>query len=220
MPEHHHWFLDFDETLASGSITWSLEFAIPRLIQTYGLAYDAERFGAATLVAQKRASREDDPLELVAEFFQTMGWPRELVAVLLADVMSNYRPQLFEDVVPFLDRLRAASKCIYVVSNNPTSVASVRLLAIEPYITQVFTPKQLGCAERKPHRGLWDAICALDRGISSDNTVLVGDDPWADGAFADNCQIPCWIVDRGNRFSQMRTGTAYHWVQSLLDIPV
>jgi len=73
-------------------------------------------------------------------------------------------------------------------------------------------------SQPKPHRSLWDYVTArqpIPRGYTP---VIVGDDPWSDGAFAVNCGVACWLVDRRNRFAAHPNRQQFRWVASLLDI--
>jgi FMN phosphatase YigB (HAD superfamily) len=218
MVQRKNWMLDFDETLATGGITWGLKYAFPRLINEHNLPYDVEKFEQAVLVAQEQGSREYDPTRILSELFSTMGWPHELEAPLLTSILTNYQPELFDDVIPFLERLLQYGQNVYVLSNNPRSPKYVELLQLSDYISHVFTPSMFQASQSKPHRSLWDEIVRIHPEIENYETVLVGDDPWSDGVFAENCGLFCWIVDRMDRFRSMHYMKTYSWVRSLSEI--
>lgn len=218
MPAPLYWLLDFDDTLASGPVTWGLVHAFPKLIRDNGLTVDEHVFGQAILRAQERSNVEFDPRPILHDLFVELGWPASLEDRLFSDVVQNYRPELFPDVLPFLDRLRAEERKVYVVSNNPRSVQLIGLLGLQQAVAGVFTPKLCPGTQPKPHRSLWDYLCALFDDLTPDNAVIVGDDPWSDGAFSDNAGIPCWIVDRGNRYASLTAMKPYRWAASLLAI--
>ena len=216
-----NWLIDFDETLASGNITWAMETAFPKLIQQHRLAYDPARLHQAMLEGQEMSNRgEQSPTVLVHHLFAALEWPHELEQQLLDDVMNNYQPTLFADSLPFLTALKRLNKRVLVISNNPMSRKLITLLEIEGYIDAIYTPEKHPGALPKPHRSLWDVVLAADPGVTADNSAVVGDDPWSDGSFALNCGIPCWIVDRKGRFTHLQGETGYHWVAGLLDIPL
>ena len=214
------WFLDFDDTLASGVTTWGLKYALPRLIDEYQLPYDPQQLQQAVLTAQEQSNLVIDPRPLIRDLFETLGWPQHLQAMLMNAVQSGYRPELFPDTIPFLQRLQNRAQPVYIISNNPATPDVVRHLGIVGYIRQIFTPKLCPGTQPKPHRSLWDYIVALDEELGRSTAVFVGDDPWSDGAFAEACGLPCWMVDRDERFVSLRAQTRLQWVGSLLDISI
>jgi FMN phosphatase YigB (HAD superfamily) len=216
-----NWLIDFNETLASGNLSWALENAFPRLIREHGLTFDAERLHQAMLAGQEQSKRErSSPRALVHTLFETMGWPEALEQPLLDDVLANARPTLYEDTLPFLTRLKSLGKRILVVSNNPASRQNVTALGLEALIDGIYTPADRPGVQPKPHRSLWEAVLAADPLVTPENAAIIGDDPWSDGAFAANCGIPCWIVDRRGRFHHLRQDQRFHWVEALSEIPV
>ena len=215
-----NWFIDFDETLASGAITWAFESAFPKLIREYHLPNDPARLQAAALVALERAAHDDAAALILHQLFETMGWPAALERTLFDDILTNYQPRLFDDATPFLERLKRLNRRVFVLSNNPLSLKLIALLEIEGYVSGIYTPTAHPGTRPKPHRSLWDVIVAADPLVTADNSALVGDDPWADGTFATTCGIACWLVDREARFDRLRGDTPYHWVRSLADIPL
>ena len=135
-----NWFLDFDDTLVTGSLTWAMESAFPKLISEHGLSCDLLQLDQAVLKAQRDADHNIAPERVVHELFVTMGWPEVLEQALFSDILSNYQPTLFEDTLPFLEQLRAWGCRAFIISNNPRSVASVQRLNIRDYFTDVITP--------------------------------------------------------------------------------
>lgn len=213
-----NWLIDFDETLATGSLTWALEEAFPKLIRAHRLLGDVAQLSQAVYTAQEQSSQGRDPREILTGLFATMAWPPGLARELMTDIMTNYRPRLYVDVLPLLMRLRGAGRRVFVLSNNPISPQSVRQLELEPWIEAVVTPDREAGLRPKPHRDLWDRMISLDQSITAENTVYVGDDPWVDGRFAEVCGIPCWIIDRPGRLKHLRAGSPYRWVRSLDEI--
>ena len=212
------WLLDFDETLASSNITWALQHAFPSFISEHDLEYHPERLGKVLLSLQERASQQYELDLLVHELFERMEWPHHLHSRLMDDLWSNYQPALYDDTLIFLDRLRAKQHHVLVVSNSPRTPDQIQLLGLERYVHQVFTPHTCANTQPKPHLSLWDYILAREVETDPETTVVVGDDPWSDGAFADACGLECWIVDRMNRFTDMHSQKSYRWVGSLLEI--
>ena len=201
-------------------MTWALEEAFPKLIREFQLPNDPVRLQQAITVAQERSSQDTSPAQVVHDLFATMGWPFALEQHLFKDVMTNYEPKLFDDALVFLKRLRDLNKRTFVLSNNPLSLKFVAQLQIEGYITGLYTPSLHAGTLPKPHRSLWDVIIASDSQVNAANSAFVGDDPWADGGFAENCGLNCWIVDRHDRFGHLRGVKPFTWVPSLLEIPL
>src|SRR5437763_1744939 len=50
------WFIDFDDTLAIGPMTWALNHVVPSMIEEHKLPYDADLFLEQTLRAQQEAN--------------------------------------------------------------------------------------------------------------------------------------------------------------------
>ncbi len=215
-----NWFLDFDDTLASGAATWALTDAIPRLVEANRLPYNEGRFQSAFTAGQQRANQEQDPLPVLHDLFQSMGWPHELEMQFFNSLQRSYQPELFDDTLIFLARLLDSGQYIYVLSNNPRSPDLVTKLGIGEYIHRVLTPERCPGTQGKPHPGLWEYIVSHDADIARRKSVIVGDDPWSDGAFAGQCGLPCWLVDRLNRFGAWDGKLPYRRVRSLLEIPI
>ncbi|MCC7448538.1 MAG: HAD family hydrolase [Anaerolineae bacterium] len=214
------WFLDFDDTLVSGALTWALEYRFPRLIQDYQLPYHAERFHQAFMVAQERSNQSYEPAQILHDLFTHMQWPHDLEIPILREAMTDYQPRLFDDVLPFLERVQAAGEPVCVISNNNHASKVAESLGVSAYVRGVFTPKLCPGSQPKPHRSLWDYVTACQPVPHGYTPVIVGDDPWSDGAFAVNCGVDSWLVDRGNRFTAHPNYQQFRWVQSLLDIPL
>lgn len=214
-----NWFLDFDDTLASGPTTWGLKEALPKLIREQALPFDVASYHAAVLDAQARVAQNPDLQPILNDLFDGQGWPRELQALLMTD-MRNYRATLFEDALPFLERLASGGQTVYILSNNPTAPRLAEMLGIAPYIARYFTPQTCPGTQPKPHPSLWAYVVKEQTDINLENSVIVGDDPWSDGTFAEQCGLPFWIIDRDNRFGDVKFGGRYGRVTNLLDIPL
>jgi FMN phosphatase YigB (HAD superfamily) len=214
------WLLDFDETLASSNITWAFQHAFPKFIREHHLAYDVDLLGKVVLRLQERASQNYELGPLLQELFDRMGWPQHLQGQLMDDLWSGYQPALYEDTLAFLDRLHQRKHRVLVVSNSPRTPDQIRLLGLESYVHQIFTPHICANTQPKPHLSLWEYILEHETNIDPTTTIVVGDDPWSDGAFAEACGLNCWIVDRMDRFSTMQSQKNYRWVRSLLEIPL
>ena len=212
------WLLDFDDTLASGSITWGLSHAFPKMIRDNQLPFDDGRFRQAVLAAQARAIEAYDPKPILHELFEKMDWPFELETVFLDDIATHYQPELFADAMPFLNRLAENHADVFVISNNPITHDHVRELGIDRYIVEVLTPDSFEDGEPKPDPSMWLHIMDVKPEIRTSTAVMVGDDPWSDGVFAEKCGLTCWMIDRHGRFATMYGQTPYRWVRSLAEI--
>jgi HAD superfamily hydrolase (TIGR01549 family) len=206
------WFIDFDDTLALGPTTWAIQTVLPRLIRAHGLPYSDDLLHAALLRGQEIAAQGQDESQALETVFTMMNWPPELKRTLVEEVFERYVPVLFDDARPFLQRLRAGGEPLAIVSNNNHAPQIAEALGIAVYVNNIFTPDSCGIKRGKPHRDVWDYICDKHE---IQNAVMVGDDPWSDGAFADACGIPCVLVDRLDRFAHF---TQYYRVGSLNEI--
>src|SRR5690606_25123212 len=88
-------------------------------------------------------------------------------------------------------------------SNNNRCPRIATELGIADYIEGFFTPRMDPAYRPKPDRSLFDAVRDAVAGIGPDNAVMVGDDPWSDGAFAAAVGLPCWLVDRRGQFGSL-----------------
>jgi FMN phosphatase YigB (HAD superfamily) len=211
------WFIDFDDTLASGPITWALDYAFPQMIQDHRLECDAERFAQAVLHAQERANIDGDAQAILDELFDTMRWPHSLQSELEQAIYRNYQPALFDDALVFLERLRAAGQPIYIASNNQHARHWASHLGIAHYFHAIFTP---ATCPPKPHRGFWDHILTVLPDLDASAACFIGDDPWSDGVFAEVLGVECWIIDRASRYQPLHSRRPYRWVRSLRDIAI
>lgn len=215
-----NWFLDFDDTLVSGSTTWGLEHAVPQLIREHQLPYNPEAFQSAALVAQQQINGGIEIDAVLTELFDKLGWPQNLRQSLIKSVLSAYQPAIFEDALPFLNRLREKGHAIYVISNNARAPEIAASMGLHNYMTALFTPAMFPGTKSKPHRSIWDSILAKYPQIDVAQSVIVGDDPWSDGAFAEACGLKCWIVDRRASFTTLYNQKPYRWVTTLADIEI
>ena len=203
------WFLDFDETLVVGPVSYALETALPTMIRDHNLTLDQMRLNAALLLGQEQAASGMGDMEILQILFDEMGWPHHLKQQLSSDVFEHYTPALFDDTLPFLERIGS----IYVISNNNQAPEIARQLGLSLYIKAFFTPKLCGVSAGKPQRDLWDFVSAS---YDVTKALLVGDDPWSDGVFAITCGIDCILLDRRDRFAHL---SQYRRVRSLAAIP-
>lgn len=213
-----NWLLDFDGTLATGSVTWGITGAFPKLAREHQLEWDEARFASAMLVAQERGSHSMDPMVVLNEVFDSLGWDRALQKPFMADLQSNYRPEVYEDTLTFLKYLQDNKCSVYVVSNNSYTYKSVQNFGFAPYVVDVFTPARCPGCQPKPHRSLWDYLVERYADLQAYNTAIIGDNPYSDGAFAQACGLPCYIIDRLGRFTTLYETHPYHWIRSLRDL--
>jgi FMN phosphatase YigB (HAD superfamily) len=202
------WFIDFDDTLVIGPVTWAISTVLPALIRDNTLPYDPAQFDAVLLRAQAQAANGSSEMEILDAMFTALDWPHHLQDELVRITFSEYTPALFDDSLIFLKRMGG----VYLLSNNNYAPEIAQQLGISPYIKRYFTPKLCSVKRGKPQIDLWSAVSAA---VDTTDAVLVGDDPWSDGAFSDACGIDCLLVDRLDRFGWLK----YRRVRSLLAIP-
>lgn len=214
------WLFDFDDTLASAPVTWALNAAIPKLIERHALPVEAAKLNRALLIAQSQWSQTDNFMPILSNLFEEMGWSSDLQSELLVDLQTSYRPTLFDDALDLLRRMAQAGHLAYIVSNNALAPDTARQLGITPYVRDIFTPDRFPDALPKPSPTFWTAILNRYPVLEKTSPVLIGDDPWTDGAFAEACGMPCWIVDRSGRMESLYDSKPYRWIRSLRDIPL
>lgn len=220
MTEQKTWLIDFDDTLASGNLTWAAQYAFPKFVREHQLNYDQQQLGSVMLHLQERKHQNVAIQALLNELFETMQWPIDLQHILMQDLTTNYRPTLFDDVLPFLQRLRQHNRRVFILSNNPHTLESVGTLGIGHYVDRIYTPYNAPNTNPKPHPSLWTHILSDMGDIDPATTTIVGDDPWSDGSFADSCGLSCWLVDRSGRLTGKVNANTWRWVRSLNDIIV
>ncbi|MBZ0302193.1 MAG: hypothetical protein K8J31_20760 [Anaerolineae bacterium] len=214
-----NWVLDFDDTLAVGANTWALTRIIPDIASTHHLPLDPVEFTRISLHAQKLSNETSDDLALLDEMFRQLGWPTKFKHELLNRMFQEYVPALYDDTLPFLQRLSVAAHRIILMSNNDHAPTIAAQLDIDHYFAAILTPKRCENAGGKPKRDMWDFAVAQGIVEASVPTQMVGDDPWSEGTLADVCGHSCWIVDRLDRYGALHADLAYQWVSSLFDIP-
>ena len=210
------WLIDFDDTLAVGPNTWALTRILPELIQAHGIPYEESRFTAVSLRAQQRANETNNDEAILDEMFQQLGLPPSLKDELLSRMYQEYVPRLYEDTLPFLERL--AGKTVFIISNNNHTPQIAQQLGVADYVSDILTPKRCNNARLKPQRDMWDYVLAQGLADEREAGMVIGDDPWSEGPFADACGFDCWIIDRLNRYASLRPPLPYRLGQSLLEI--
>ena len=218
MIEIRNWFIDFDDTLATGPTTWGLEFALPKLIREHHLPFSQAQYDADVLIAQERTNREADLQPILDDLFDSQQWPRGLQSSLLNDMRQNYRPSLFPDAVEFLETLRQQQKRVFLLSNNPTAPDLARAFGLGQFLDGYFTPKLCPGCLPKPDISMWTYITSIEEGVLAGNSAMIGDDPWSDAAFAQQSGLAFWILDRKARFNDVPGLPAERLVASLSDL--
>ncbi|HLY27626.1 MAG TPA: HAD family hydrolase [Aggregatilineales bacterium] len=191
-----NWFIDFDDTLVLGPNTWAIQTVLPELIEKNKLPSDRERLRSLILHSQREGANGAKDVDLLDNLFREMGWPDTLKTNLIERVFGQYTPVLFEDVLPFLKRMKADGQSLNILSNNNRAMQIAEMLGLSSYFDHIFTPKKFGLDRGKPHTEIWTYVA---QACDVQGATLVGDDPWSDSAFADACGIRCFIVDRLNR---------------------
>lgn len=206
------WFIDFDDTLTISPTTWAVQSVLPRLIRQQQLSYNAEMFHQALLHSQEVAATSSEETQFIDGLFVLMGWSSSLKETLRQEVRDHYMPMLYEDARPFLQRMKAAGEPLYLVANSNQAPQIAEALGIAVYLNDIFTPHSCGVLRGKPRTEIWDVIADQ---IDIEDAIILGDDPWCDGAFADACGLPCVLLDRGDRFAHL---TQYYRCLSLNEI--
>src|SRR5688572_9852115 len=145
-----NWLIDFDDTLVNGPITYALQEVFPKFIREHDLPFEADHFMQVVLQCQEIASQTGQDAVILQELFKAMNWSESLQNTLLQDVFDNYTPSLFEDAVPFLERLKQEGHTLYILSNNKHAGDFAAQMNLASYFEDVFTPKSCGVSQGKP----------------------------------------------------------------------
>ena len=214
------WLVDFDDTLATGPITWGYEQALPEVIKKYELPVDLDLLEQGLLIAQEKANETTDLRPILDELFELLNWPKSLQGPLLQDVQENYHPELFEDARLFLEELHRKGQTVIILSNNPRTPSHAKELGLHDLVDAVVTPHMFPGTKPKPNRSFWDRVIEKVPTIDVANAVVVGDDPWSDLAFAEVCGLCAWLLDRHDRYAGINLAHNAQRVRSLLEIPI
>jgi FMN phosphatase YigB (HAD superfamily) len=207
--------VDFDDTLAVGPITWGIERFLPDVMARHGLTPDRARLDAALLQAQEMSAVAYDNEQVLTNFLASMDWPKELWADLEVGFRFEFAFSLFEDTLPFLRHLRGRGVRTVVVSNNNRSPQLAAELGIAEHLAGFVTPSMHESLRPKPHPSMFGAVRAMWPDLDLTTTVLIGDDPWSDAAFAAACRLPCLLIDRGRRYRALTLPGRATFVDSL-----
>ena len=215
-----NWLIDFDDTLVNGPITFALHEVFPEFIIEHDLPFDAEHFMQVVLQCQEIASQTGNDAAILQDLFRAMDWSQDLQNTLLQDVFDHYTPTLFDDAVPFLQRLKEDGHTLYILSNNKHAGDIAAQMELGHYFADVFTPKSCGVPQGKPHPEIWDIL--RNRGLfrNLQDVTIIGDDPWSEGLFSERCGIQCWILDRLKRFPTLYDTKPYRWAATLDEVHV
>lgn len=143
--------------------------------------------------------------QITEDWFAALGVDPKWTEAVFAQAMRDlYEPgsevfQLYDDVIPTLERLRDRGLRLAVLSNWDYSLHRVlRLLEIRDFFEVVVASLEEG--PEKPDPALFGIV--LDRlGVSPEETLHVGDDPLDDVAGARNVRMRAALLDRGGQES-------------------
>jgi putative hydrolase of the HAD superfamily len=125
----------------------------------------------------------------------------ELLAIgseaLTGALLAALRFELFDDVIPVLESVRAGGARVVIVSNWDISLHEVtRQLGLAPILDGTVTSAEAGA--RKPAPAIFEQALAL-AGVTADQAVHVGDDITEDVAGARNAGIEPLLLCRDGR---------------------
>lgn len=195
--------LDFDDTLAIGPLTWGIETFLPEVMARHGVAPEKDRLNAALIAAQELAAAHFDDDRVLSELLAGMDWPAQMRADLATGFRFNYTCTTFDDTLPFLQSLRERGIRAFVVSNNNRSPGLAAQLGITEHVAGILTPAMRETLRPKPDPSMFDAVRESLPDLDPATTVMIGDDPWSDAAFAAACGLRCLLVDRARRYRQL-----------------
>jgi FMN phosphatase YigB (HAD superfamily) len=215
MRNYSMWLIDLDDTLQMGAVSWAEVYLFPEMIERTAIKPARATFAAALNRAQELYEAGKGNEVIGDQFFEMLGWPREMIAEILERFARDYRPALFDDTLAFLDWATARRDHLYLVSNNKQARPICDLLGITRYFAEILTPAEAG-VDGKPDPALWEYLKPRTQLPQHTEIVLVGNNLVTDGAFARSCGLDCIIVDRYNRFEVMPG--EYQKVSSLSEI--
>lgn len=212
-------FIDFDDTLVMGVQSWVLSSILPALLKEHDIVFDAEQFNQELLKAIEASNQSYALEEIGLNLFKEMTWPPHILKTIFNEIQTSYQPILYEDAMPFLERLLKADIAICIISNNPHAAHDAPGLGLTAVVQAVITPDKEGVILPKPSTTIWTHLQNQFEDIDVGQSFVVGDDPWTDGAFATAIDLPCFLVDREQRFRSLYETSPHVWVQSLDEIP-
>lgn len=116
------------------------------------------------------------------------------------EYLDRQRWQVFEDVVPCLEKLRASGWRQVILSNHvPELEALVRELELLEYFDRVYTSALIGF--EKPHPAAFDIV--LNDLPASSKKVMIGDNYYADVEGATNAGIDAILVRKSNALAKV-----------------
>lgn len=122
---------------------------------------------------------------------------------------------LFPDAIPVLDELADAGLRLGVISNfEPWLGGLLERLQVHHRFDVIAISGELGIEKPDPRIFEW---AVREMGVAAARCVHVGDQPYFDADPALSCGLAAVLIDRYDRFADMRT--PYPRVESLTDLP-
>jgi putative hydrolase of the HAD superfamily len=196
---------DVDFTLCRPGPELSAE-RYARIAERHGVQLDASRYDDAREAAVLNLKRHPELLHdetiwhrFTEEIFIGMGGPEALASECATEIEEGWGMsenfELYEDVLPVFDELRAADLRLAVVSNgirDLTAFVAHHQLAVDAVVDS------RSHGRVKPHPTIFRT--ALDRlGVSADEAVMVGDSIEEDIEGARALGMRAILVDREDR---------------------
>jgi len=155
--------------------------------------------------------------EITHDWIVMMGWDPELTEPMLAvgDELL-YGPdsqifQVYDDVIPCLDALKAAGVRMVIISNWDNSLHRVvRHFGLTDYFELVVASLEEGV--EKPEPGIFE-VAIQKTGVAADRFVHIGDNPLDDIRGAMNAGMDAWLIDRSIPVSEAKR------LSTLADLP-
>ena len=187
-------FFDVDFTLIFPGPTFQGE-GYRRFCAAQGIEVDPARFEAATAASsfildevEEQIYNDDLFVHYTASIIEHMGGRGPKVVPVAREIYqqwaANHHFEMYDDVAPVLNALKARGLTVGVISNSHRSLDAFR----EHFLLEGLIHSSVSSAEHgymKPHKSIFDA--ALDRaGVAAGASIMVGDSLKADveGALA------------------------------------
>ncbi len=111
---------------------------------------------------------------------------------------GNINIQLFDDVIPFMKKIKKVGKKIAIITNGPTDgqMSKIRNTGLLDYVDNIFISEEVGSA--KPSKDIFNKAM-LDLGALAKEAVMLGDNVKEDYFGAKSVGMDAILVNRFNK---------------------
>ncbi len=178
----------------------------------------AEFSGESAMEKELRRHRDHYRIQTWINALARHGIRDDMLAAELSDLFREVRGAkhvLFDDAIPFLDRLRDLNAPMALISNGTPDLQREKIgkSGIERYFRSIVISGEVGC--RKPRREIF--ACCLERlGCAADQALMIGDRLDTDIKGANDTRIMSVWLNRERKVNDSGI-IPRHEIHSLLD---